>query len=162
MNMMDTIRIGLISDTHGLLRPEAAKALQGVECIIHAGDIGSPQILEQLGDIAPVVAVRGNNDKADWAEPLAATQKIEIGGVSIYLLHDVNELDFDPQAAGCQVVISGHSHRPSIETRNGVLFINPGSAGPRRFKLPVSVAILDIADGKANAEIKLLCQPQGG
>lgn len=155
-NGMNTVRIGLISDTHGLLRPEAIDALQGVDRIIHAGDIGNPQILEQLGQIAPVAAVRGNNDQAGWAIALPVAETIEIDGVALYLLHDVKELDLDLKSTGIQVVISGHSHKPSIKMEDGVLFVNPGSAGPRRFKLPVSVALLEIADGKAGACIRIL------
>lgn len=153
---MHAIRIGLISDTHGLLRPEAIRALQGVDRIIHAGDIGSPQILEQLGRIAPVVAVRGNNDQGAWADALPAAEMIEIGGVSLYVLHDLNEFGNDSKTAGAQVIISGHSHRPSIKTQDGILFVNPGSAGPRRFTLPVSLACLEIIDGKADAAIQTL------
>lgn len=151
-----TVRIGLISDTHGLLREEAMLALQGVERIIHAGDIGDPQVLEALKQIAPLVAVRGNNDRAAWADAIPLTDVLQIGGVSIYVLHDVNELDLAPEAAGFQVVVSGHSHHPSITTDAGVLFVNPGSAGPRRFKLPISLAFLDIEDGKATARLHVL------
>jgi putative phosphoesterase len=153
---MDDIRIGLISDTHGLLRPEAQQALQGVSRIVHAGDIGSPAVLEQLGAIAPVVAVRGNNDRENWADPLPETIRIEIGGVSLYLLHDLNALDLDPRTAGIHIVVAGHSHKPSIKTQGGVLYVNPGSAGPRRFKLPVSLAFLEIKGGKPDARIHIL------
>ena len=152
---MDTIRIGLISDTHGLLRPEATHALQGVDHIIHAGDIGNSSILEQLADIAPLIAVRGNNDFGAWADALPTEKTLELGGATLYVLHDVNELDLDLQAAGIQVVISGHSHSPLISTQNGVLFVNPGSTGPRRFKLPVSLAFLEITHGKAAAELRI-------
>jgi len=152
---MDTIRIGLISDTHGLLRPEATQALQGVDHIIHAGDIGNSSILEQLADIAPLIAVRGNNDFGAWADALPTEKTLELGGATLYVLHDVNELDLDLQAAGIQVVISGHSHSPLISTQNGVLFVNPGSTGPRRFKLPVSLAFLEITHGKAAAELRI-------
>jgi putative phosphoesterase len=137
-------RIGVISDTHGLVRPEAIKALAGVEMIIHAGDIGTPAVLEALHSIAPVVAVRGNNDTDEWARALPDTEVVELGDVALYVLHDVHELDLDPGAAGFHAVISGHSHRPSIATRRGVLYVNPGSAGPRRFKLPISLAQLHI------------------
>jgi putative phosphoesterase len=153
---MDTIRIGLISDTHGLLRPEAVQALQGVERIIHAGDIGNSHILEQLADIAPVIAVRGNNDQGNWADAVRTEETVEAGGATLYVLHDVKELDLDPEAAGIQVVISGHSHRPSITMQNGVLFVNPGSAGPRRFKLPISLAFLEIKQGKVEATLEIL------
>ena len=148
--------IGLISDTHGLLRPEAKQALSGVERIIHAGDIGSRAILDELGSVAPVVAVRGNNDKGDWAHDIADTEVVEIDGVSIFTLHDVKELDLDPKAAGFAVVVAGHSHRPSIEEKDGVLFVNPGSAGPRRFSLPVSVGFLEIERGAFHARLKTI------
>jgi putative phosphoesterase len=151
---MKTVRIGVISDTHGLLRPEAAQALQGVDRIIHAGDIGNSEILAQLADIAPVVAVRGNNDQGAWADALPTEEMIEAGGVTLYILHDVKELGLDLKAAGIQVVISGHSHRPSITTQNGVLFVNPGSAGRRRFKLPISLGFVEIAHGKADAKLE--------
>ena len=121
--------------------------------ILHAGDIGSPKILEMLREVAPVAAIRGNNDKDEWARELPDQEVIEIGGVSIYMLHDVKELDLEPRAAGHDVVIAGHSHKPVIEERHGVLFLNPGGAGPKRFKLPISVAHLTISRGKAAAEI---------
>jgi putative phosphoesterase len=146
-------RIGVISDTHGLLRPEAMAALQGCDAILHAGDIGSADILAQLATIAPTTAVRGNNDKGDWALPLAETEWIDIDGVLIHLIHDLADLDVDPQAAGIGVIVSGHSHRPHIEESAGILHLNPGSAGPRRFKLPVSLSILDIERGHAVARI---------
>jgi uncharacterized protein len=135
-------RIGLISDTHGLLRDEAVEALRGSEMIIHAGDVGKPEILEALRKIAPVVAVRGNVDTAPWAEALPETAVAEAGSVLIYVLHDVNALDLNPAASGFHIVLSGHSHKPGKTERDGVLYINPGSAGPRRFQLPVTVAIL--------------------
>lgn len=146
-------RIGVISDTHGLLRPEAVAALQGCDAILHAGDIGSADILAQLSSIAPTTAVRGNNDKGDWASQLPETEWIDLDGVLIHLLHDIADLDVDPQAAGIRVIVSGHSHRPHLEERIGVLHLNPGSAGPRRFKLPISVAIMDIDQGQASARI---------
>ena len=136
-------RIGLISDTHGLLRPEALEALKGSELIIHAGDVGDPKILDALGALAPIVAVRGNIDRGGWAEQLPASAVAEAGGTLIYVLHDIHELDLDPATAGFQVVVSGHSHKPGRTERRGVLYINPGSAGPRRFRLPVTVARLD-------------------
>lgn len=142
------IRIGLISDTHGLLRPQACDFLQGSHHIIHAGDIGSPAVLQELAVIAQVTAVRGNNDMEEWAEPLLETEWLQFGEVNIYVLHDLSELDIEPKTTGISVVISGHSHKPSIEEREGVLYINPGSAGPRRFKLPIAVAEL-IIDGKS-------------
>jgi putative phosphoesterase len=144
--------IGVISDTHGLLRPEAVQALKGSDLIIHAGDVGDPKILDELGAIAPVIAVRGNIDTGDWAMKLPEYEVVEREGVSIYVLHDVNQLDLDPVTAGLQVVVSGHSHKPGVRTVNGVLYLNPGSAGPRRFKLPVTVAHLHVSDGKLSAE----------
>jgi putative phosphoesterase len=136
-----------------LLRPEAVEALRGAEHIIHAGDVGAAEILDQLATIAPVTAIRGNVDKAAWARSLPETEVAAIGGISIYVLHDLAQLDLKPEAAGFNVVISGHSHVPKQETKNGVLYLNPGSAGPRRFKLPVSVARLVIREGKIAAEI---------
>jgi uncharacterized protein len=136
--------VGLISDTHGLLRPEASAALQGSDLIIHAGDVGAPEILDQLGALAPVVAVKGNIDKGAWVSRLPATAVAEAGSVLIYVLHDITQLDLDPAAAHFQVVVSGHSHKPSRTERNGVLYLNPGSAGPRRFQLPVTIARLDL------------------
>ena len=138
-------QIGLISDTHGLLREEALQALGGSNLIIHAGDVGDPNILEALAKIAPVVAVRGNVDTAEWAKSLPETAVAEARGASIYVLHDCNALDLDPKAAGFHIVVSGHSHKPGRSERNGVLYINPGSAGPRRFTLPITVARLDLA-----------------
>jgi len=135
--------VGLISDTHGLLRPEALRALAGSELIVHAGDVGNPEILPALAAIAPVVAVRGNIDTAPWARELPETAVAEIAGARIYVLHDLNQLALDPQAAGFSAVVSGHSHKPGCSERAGVLYINPGSAGPRRFRLPVTVALLD-------------------
>lgn len=137
-------RIGLISDTHGLLRPQALEALRGSELILHAGDVGKPEILTALWEIAPVIAVRGNVDKSDWATELPETAVAEAGKVCLYVLHDVDSLDLNPAAAGFHVVVSGHSHQPGKFERNGVLYINPGSAGPRRFQLPVSVARLNL------------------
>lgn len=137
-------RIGLISDTHGLLREEALRALRGSELIVHAGDVGEPGILEKLREVAPVVAVRGNVDTAEWAGALPATAVAEAGPVQLYVLHDVNALDLDPVAAGFQIVVSGHSHKFGRSERSGVMYINPGSAGPRRFQLPITVARLDL------------------
>lgn len=136
--------IGLISDTHGLLREEALPALQGAELIVHAGDVGAAEILEALRALAPVVAVRGNVDREEWAQALPLTAVAEAGPVKIYILHDVNQLDLDPVAADFQVVVSGHSHKFGRSERSGVLYINPGSAGPRRFQLPITVARLDL------------------
>ncbi len=137
--------IGLISDTHGLVREEAFEALRGSELIIHAGDVGKPEILTALRQLAPVIAVKGNIDTAPWASDLPGTAIAEAGPVNIYVLHDIQELDLDPAAAGIQIVVSGHSHKPSRAEKSGVLYINPGSAGPRRFQLPVTVARLDLA-----------------
>ena len=149
---MQTHTVGIISDTHGLLRPEAMKALQGVEQIIHAGDVGKPEILDQLRAIAPVVAVRGNVDKGDWAHRLPMTEVVEFGEVLIYVLHDLNTLDLDPKAAQMDAVIYGHTHQPLIEWKRGVLYLNPGSAGPRRFDLPVSMALLRITGKQIETE----------
>jgi len=134
--------IGLISDTHGLLRPEALRALEGSDLIIHAGDVGDPEILGKLKVLAPVFAVRGNVDTEAWAQELPETEVVETGPATIYVLHDVHALDLDPTAAGFHVVVSGHSHKPGQTERGGVLYINPGSAGPRRFNLPVTIARL--------------------
>jgi len=145
--------IGIISDTHGLLRPEAVASLRGSEHIIHAGDIGSPEIIPELEKIAPVTAIRGNVDTEAWARRFAETEVVELGGLHIYVIHDANALDLNPKAAGFAAVISGHSHQPKQETKDGVLYFNPGSAGPRRFSLPVSVGRLEIVDGKVSAQI---------
>ena len=150
------MRIGLISDTHGLLRPEALQALAGVECIIHAGDIGTAEVIETLRNIAPVNAVRGNNDKGAWAEEFPPSLALELGGVGIHVLHDVKELAVMPLPKGFGVVIAGHSHRPQVTEREGVLFVNPGSAGPRRFSLPVTIGYLTVAAGHASADIRAL------
>jgi putative phosphoesterase len=148
------IRIGLISDTHGLLRPEALSALRGSDYIVHAGDIGGAgDILETLGTIAPVTAVRGNNDNAPWARRLPATETLRFGEITLHALHDLAQLAVEPSAAGIDVVVTGHSHQPRIERRSGVLFVNPGSAGPVRFRLPVAVALLQIAGREVDARI---------
>ena len=143
--------VGVISDTHGLLRPEAVEALAGSELIIHAGDVGGPEVLEELGRVAPVVAVRGNNDRGAWAEALAEYEAVEVKQTFVYVLHDLKEMDIAP--AGFRVVVSGHSHKPLVEVKRGVLYLNPGSAGPRRFTLPVTVARLRLRGGDASAEI---------
>ncbi|HVY37818.1 MAG TPA: metallophosphoesterase family protein [Polyangia bacterium] len=148
--------LGVISDTHGLLRPEAVAALRGVDRIIHAGDIGGPEILAALAAIAPVVAVRGNNDRGPWAEALPHTQIVDTGGLHLYVIHDVAELDLDPAAAGIAAVVAGHSHRPGQQQRDGVLWFNPGSAGPRRFKLPIALGRLTIDAGLVRGEIVTL------
>ena len=145
--------IGVISDTHGPLRPEALAALRGADYIIHAGDIGDPTILKALAEIAPVTAIRGNVDRDAWAKKIPATNVLEVAGVSIYILHNLNELDLKPEAAGFQVVVSGHTHVAKSETKNGVLYFNPGSAGPRRFRLPVTIGRLLVRDRKTSAEI---------
>jgi len=136
--------VGLISDTHGLLRPEALTALKGSDLIIHAGDVGKPGIIEQLCAVAPVVAVRGNVDKGSWASQLPMTAVAEVRSASIYVLHDIQQLDINPAAAEFKIVVSGHSHKPSHSERSGVIYLNPGSAGPRRFRLPVTVVRLDL------------------
>jgi len=147
------ILVGVISDTHGLLRPEAVAALKGVELIIHAGDVGAPQVLDALRMLAPTFVVRGNVDKAHWAGALPATAHVEVGGLLFHVLHDIAELDLDPVAVGYAAVIYGHSHQPSIDRRDGVLFLNPGSAGPRRFKLPVSIARVSVFGQQLRPEI---------
>jgi len=139
------LRIGLISDTHGLLRPEASTFLRGCAHIVHAGDVGNQKLLEELSAIAPTTAVRGNNDTGRWAETLAETQLLQFAQISLYLIHDLSQLEIDPQACGVGVVVSGHSHQLVIRERNDVLYINPGSAGPRRFKLPISIGEIVIA-----------------
>lgn len=151
---MKTLRIGVISDTHNLLRPEARTALAGVDRILHAGDICGPAVLEQLAAIAPVRAVRGNNDRGEWAGELPHQIVEDIGGLRVLVVHD--KADADPAAAGADVVITGHSHKPNIVREGGVLFLNPGSAGPRRFRLPISLAILEIDDGVATARLQVL------
>ncbi|HXS28900.1 MAG TPA: metallophosphoesterase family protein [Steroidobacteraceae bacterium] len=148
------MRIGLISDTHGLLRPEAVQALTGVEQIIHAGDVGAAAIIEHLRALAPVHAVRGNNDRGAWAAELPLQLALQWAGVRIHVLHDVKELDMDPAAAGFRAVVAGHSHKPGVLERDGVLFVNPGSAGPRRFKLPITVGFLIVTDGSVRGEIR--------
>jgi putative phosphoesterase len=147
------IRIGLISDTHGLLRPEALAALRGSDFIVHGGDIGEGAILETLATLAPVAAVRGNNDNAPWARRLQAAETLRFGEITLHAVHDLAGLAIDPRAAGVDVVVSGHSHQPRIERRSGVLFVNPGSAGPVRFKLPVAVGILQITGREVDARI---------
>lgn len=140
------MEIGVISDTHGLLRPEALKVLRGSQHILHAGDVGDPAILESLAEIAPVTAVRGNVDKGAWARKLPESNVLEVDGICIYILHEIDRLDLEPEASGFAAVIYGHSHVPKQQTRNGVLYFNPGSAGPKRFSLPISVGRLIIQD----------------
>jgi uncharacterized protein len=145
--------IGVISDTHGLLRPQALEALRGVEHIIHAGDVGGSDILPKLRKIAPVTSIAGNVDVEAWAGKLPATEVVELGGLSFYVLHNLRAIDLKPKAAGFAAVISGHSHQPGYEFSEGVLYFNPGSAGPRRFKLPVTVGKIEIRDGELFPEI---------
>jgi putative phosphoesterase len=146
-------RVGVISDTHGLLRPEAMAILRGSDFIVHAGDIGDAGVLEELRRLAPVTAVRGNNDNGRWAEAVPETEVLQVEQALIYVLHDLAGLDLDPLAAGFRVVVAGHSHKPSIQERDGVLYINPGSAGPRRFKLPVALAELQVSGSSVEARI---------
>ena len=153
MSTTQPIRVGLISDTHGLVRDEAVAALKGCQHILHAGDIDAPDVLVKLRELAPVTVVRGNNDRGSWAEAIPAYEVVEFGSVSVYLRHDESELDVDPRAAGFRVMMFGHSHQPRVETRDGVLFVNPGSAGPRRFKLPVAVGELLIVGDQVDARI---------
>ena len=153
--------VGIVSDTHGLLRPEAVELLRGSEHIIHAGDIGSAEIVPELEKIAPVTAIRGNVDTQAWARRFAETEVVELAALPIYVIHDVNALDLNPKAAGFAAVISGHSHQPKQEVKDGVLYFNPGSAGPRRFKLPISVGRLELVNGKVRAQICELAGYQG-
>ncbi|MGH8637322.1 MAG: metallophosphoesterase family protein [Burkholderiales bacterium] len=150
------MRIGLISDTHNLLREEARQALASVDRILHAGDICTPEVLEALRAIAPVSAVRGNNDHGEWANALPETTVVSMAGARILIVHDLATAAIDPQAQGIDVVVSGHSHRPRVEQRGAVLYVNPGSAGPRRFRLPVSVGFLDIGAGRIDAQLEEL------
>jgi uncharacterized protein len=145
--------IGVISDTHGLLRPEARVALAECEHILHSGDVGNLAILDALREIAPVTAIRGNVDTSGASSELPETEMVSLGGVVFYLVHSVHWLDLDPVTAGVQVVVSGHSHKPLVERQDGVMYLNPGSAGPRRFQLPVSVALITVSDGKVEARI---------
>jgi putative phosphoesterase len=147
------VNIGVLSDTHGLLRPEALSALAGSDFIVHAGDIGAADVLDKLRAIAPVTAVRGNMDGAPWARKIPATEVLEVGGLSIYILHKLADLDLKPEAAGFAAVIYGHSHVPKQEVKNQVLYFNPGSAGPRRFKLPVSIGRLVVSGQSVSGEI---------
>jgi putative phosphoesterase len=149
-------RIGLISDTHGLLRTEAIEALRGSELIIHAGDIGKADVLERLSGIAPVIAVKGNNDSGSWAAALNDIETVEVADAIICVIHDLAQFDVDPLAAGYHAVVSGHSHRPAVREQEGVLYVNPGSAGPRRFSLPVSVGHLIVAGDSVRARLVTL------
>jgi putative phosphoesterase len=152
MHEAETI-VGVISDTHGLLRPQAIAALNGAAIIFHAGDVGKPQVIEELRVLGRIFAVRGNVDAGAWAARLPMTRRVEVGRMSFFVLHRIAELDFDPAGAGIDAVVFGHSHRPSIETREGVLFLNPGSAGHRRFRLPVTVARVSVSGERMRAEI---------
>ena len=145
--------LGVISDTHGLLRLEAVEALRGSDHILHAGDVGAPEIIESLAKLGPLTAIRGNIDTGSWARKLPGTEVVEVEGISIYLLHDLSQLDLKPEAAGFRVIAYGHSHQPKMEEKNGVLYFNPGSAGPRRFKLPVSVGRLHVEKGTVRGEL---------
>jgi putative phosphoesterase len=147
------MRIGLISDTHGLLRPEVLDFLRGSDHIVHGGDVCDAGVLETLRAIAPLTAVRGNNDRGAWAAGLRESELVRLGDVFLYAIHDLAEIDIEPRAAGVQVVVSGHSHRPAIDERDGVLYVNPGSAGPRRFRLPISAAELAVEGGRVSARI---------
>lgn len=158
---MLSMQIGVISDTHGLLRPEAVDALKGSELIIHAGDVGAPEILEALGRIAQVVGVRGNVDTAPWARILPTTEVVEVAGRHLYVLHQLEQIDLDPVAAGFAAVIYGHSHTPSAEVRRGVLYLNPGSAGPRRFSLPITLVRLRLSEGGLEPEFVSLETSRG-
>lgn len=151
--MPDPRIVGIISDTHGLLRPEAIEVLEGADLIVHAGDIGKPDILHALRRIAPVFAVRGNVDGGVWARALPETEVVEVGSVKLYVIHDLSALDFSPETAGFDVVVSGHSHRSSVRSHDGVLFLNPGSAGPRRFRLPVTVARMQVHGRSVEAKV---------
>jgi putative phosphoesterase len=145
------IQVGVVSDTHGLLRPQVVDAFNGVDMILHAGDIGDPEVLESLMAVAPLFAVRGNNDREEWAKDIPETRIVSIGDIRVYMIHDVKEMGRSPSQ--CQAVVAGHSHRPSIEKREGILFLNPGSAGPRRFKLPICVARLIVRGATITARL---------
>jgi putative phosphoesterase len=148
-----TLRVGVIADTHGLLRPQATAFLQGCDHILHGGDIGGPEILEQLAALAPVTAVRGNNDTQAWAASLPNTRLLQLGGVRVFVVHDLGQIKMDPSAAAVQVIVAGHLHQPSLRQRDGVVYLNPGSAGPRRFKLPISVAEFSISGTAVTARL---------
>ncbi|MEO8103184.1 MAG: metallophosphoesterase family protein [Betaproteobacteria bacterium] len=152
-------RVGLISDTHSLLRAEATAFLEGCDHIVHGGDIGRRGILDELGRLAPVTAVRGNNDNGGWAESLLETRFLQVGQILIYVIHDLARLDIDPRAAGVRVVVSGHSHKPLIDERGGILYVNPGSSGPRRFRLPIAVGELFVDGPSVSARINEVTDP---
>ncbi len=147
------MRVGLISDTHGLLRPEVLEFLRGSDHIVHGGDVCEPGVLDALRALAPVTAVRGNNDRGAWAQALRESELVRLGDVFVYAIHDVAAIDLEPRAAGVRVVVSGHSHRPSIDERDGVLWVNPGSAGPRRFRLPISAGELAVTGERVSARL---------
>jgi uncharacterized protein len=151
MNANNELRVGLISDTHGLFRPEARAFLIGCDYIIHGGDVGRAQILEELALMAPLISVRGNNDTEPWAARLRETELIRVGNIFVYVIHNLAELDIDPAAAGVRVVVCGHSHKPMIEEREGILYVNPGSCGPRRFKLPISIGEVTVSGSAVRA-----------
>lgn len=153
---MTALRVGLISDTHGLVRPEALAFLRGCDHIVHAGDVCGPEVLAQLAPLAPLTTVRGNNDRGAWAEALRETEMLQLGAVWLYVLHDLAQLDIDPAGAGVRVVVTGHSHKPLVTERDGILFVNPGSAGPRRFSLPISAAELRIDGTQVTARTVVL------
>jgi putative phosphoesterase len=153
MNAINDLRVGVISDTHGLFRPEARAFLAGCDYIIHGGDVGRREILEELAAMAPLISVKGNNDTEPWAARLRDTELIRVGNIFVYVIHNVAELDIDPATAGVRVVISGHSHKPMIEERNGILYVNPGSCGPRRFKLPISAGEITVSGSAVRARI---------
>ncbi len=153
MNAKSELRVGIISDTHGLLRAEARRFLAGCDYIIHGGDVGGAAVLEDLEALAPVIAVRGNNDRESWAKRLRETELVRLGGVFVYIIHDLSQLDIDPAALGIRAIVSGHSHKPLLEERAGILHINPGSCGPRRFKLPISIGELLVEGSNVRARI---------
>jgi putative phosphoesterase len=153
MHKQDDLRVGLISDTHGLLRPEARTFLAGCDYIVHGGDVGAPEILDELAGMAPLIAVRGNNDAAPWAARLPETELIRVGNVFFYVIHNLSDLTIDPGAAGIRVVVCGHSHKPAIGERDGVLYVNPGSCGPRRFKLQVTLGEIRVSGSAVTARI---------
>ena len=153
MNANNELRVGVISDTHGLFRPEARAFLVDCDYIIHGGDVGRAQILEELALMAPLISVKGNNDTERWAARLRETELIRVGNIFVYVIHNLAELDIDPAAAGAGVVISGHSHKPKIEERDGILYVNPGSCGPRRFKLPISAGEFTVSGSAVRARI---------
>jgi putative phosphoesterase len=159
MHMHQDLRVGLVSDTHGLLRPQVREFLVGCDYIIHGGDVGGAEILDELAVIASLIAVRGNNDTEPWAERLPETELIRVGNVFVYVIHDLAELDVDPAAAAARIVVSGHSHIPKVEERGGVLYINPGSCGPRRFKLPISVGEVIVSGGGVKARLVEIKSP---